>query len=71
MGKLCCLHSELDVVHNNVEENIVLEYKRVVDYTGILGLGSDRSLYLGGVWGEASSWYKLLPQEEVTVALGK
>lgn len=49
MGNLCCQHLELVVVHNNVEENIVLEYKRVVGYTGILGLGSDQSSCLGGV----------------------
>lgn len=55
------------MVYNKVEEDIVLEYERVVDYSGNLGFIADESSCLG----EASSWYDLSPQGEVTYALGK
>lgn len=37
------------IQYNNVEKNIVWEYKRVVDYSGNLGFIADESSCLGGV----------------------
>lgn len=50
-----------------VEENTVLEYGRVVDYSENLGFIADESSCLG----EASSWCNVSPQEEMTYTLGK
>lgn len=55
---------------NSVEENMVLEYKRVVDYSGNLGLIADESSCLVG--SEVRPVHgNLSPKEEVTYALGK